>query len=92
MYTSDTGYSGELAAFSEGARLLLVECSFRENKPVKTHLNLADAMKLVNKCRPEKVVLTHLYYEWDGIDLAKEARSWWTGETIEAVDGLRLEF
>ena len=91
VYTSDTGYSDELAAFAEGARLLLMECSFRENKPVKT-LKPADAMKLVNKCQPEKVVLTHLYYEWDGIDPAEEARSRWTGETIEAVDGLRIKF
>ena len=92
VYTSDTGYSEELAAFAHGARLLLMECSFHKNKPVKTHLELSEAMLLAAKAEPGKVVLTHLYSEWDGIDLAKEARSYWSGETVEAFDGLRLEF
>ncbi len=92
VYTSDTGYSHELAAFARDARVLLMECSFRANKPVKTHLDLEDAMRLVNESRPQTLVLTHLYYVWDGIDLAREVRQHWSGETIEAIDGLRLEF
>ena len=92
VYTSDTGFSEELAEFALGARVLLMECSFRENKPVTTHLELAEAMQLARKCEPQRLVLTHLYFEWDGIDLANEARAQWPGETIEAVDGLRLEF
>jgi hypothetical protein len=32
-----------------------------------------------------------LYPEWDDIDLAAEARALWSGETIEAKDGLVLE-
>ena len=92
VYTSDTGYSEELAGFAKGARLLLMECSFRKNKPIQTHLDLAEAMQLAKLSEPNTVVLTHLYAEWDGIDLAGEARTVWAGETIEAVDGLRLEF
>ena len=37
-----------------------------------------------------RVVLSHLYPEWDDVDLAAEARRLWDGETIEARDGLRL--
>lgn len=92
VYTSDTGYSDDLAEFAQDASVLLMECSFYENRPVETHLELKDAMELAEKCRPLKLVLTHLYFEWDGIDLAAEARKLWTGETIEASDGLRLEF
>ncbi len=92
VYTSDTGYSEELAEFASGVTVLLMECSFRKNKPVKLHLELGEAMQLANRCQPQKLVLTHLYPEWDGIDLAAEARPLWTGETIEAVDGLRLKF
>jgi ribonuclease BN (tRNA processing enzyme) len=68
-----------------------MECSFRRNKPVEKHLELADAMKIAEKCGPAKVVLTHLYPEWDGVDLEAEARALWSGETIAAFDGLRLE-
>ena len=92
VYTSDTGYADDLAEFGKGASLLLMECSFRRNKPVKTHLELAEAMQLAGKCNPKLLVLSHLYEEWDGIDLAGEARQLWSGNTIAAFDGLRLEF
>jgi len=91
VYTSDTGFSEDLAPFAKDAALLLMECSFRRNKPVQKHLELADAMRIARACEPKKLVLTHLYPEWDNVDLAAEARSLWSGETIEATDGLRLE-
>ncbi len=91
VYTSDTGFSEDLAPFAKEAALLLMECSFRKNKPVAKHLELADAMHVARKCAPAKLVLTHLYSEWDNVDLAAEARSLWSGETIEAKDGMRLE-
>jgi ribonuclease BN (tRNA processing enzyme) len=91
VYTSDTGFSEDLFQFAKGAHLLLMECSFRKNKPVDKHLELADAMRIAQMCEPAKVVLTHLYPEWDGIDLETEARALWSGETIAAFDGLQLE-
>jgi ribonuclease BN (tRNA processing enzyme) len=91
VYTSDTGYSEELVDFASGAGMLLMECSFHKNKPVKTHLELTEAMQLAKKCKPQMLVLSHLYFEWDGIDLAADARKLWSGETIAAFDGLRLE-
>jgi ribonuclease BN (tRNA processing enzyme) len=91
VYTSDTGYSDDLAEFARNADLLLMECSFFRDKPVKKHLELKEAMAIAANCSPQKVVLTHLYSEWDGIDLASEAKRIWPGETVEAYDGLRLE-
>ena len=90
VYTSDTGYTQALAGFAEGVDLLMVECSFRRNKPVETHLELQDAMRLAARAAPGKVLLTHLYPEWDGFDIKAEARKLWPGETIGATDGLRL--
>ncbi len=92
VYTSDTGYSEELASFAKDVRVLLMECSFHKNKPLNTHLELTDAMQLARACSPRTLVLTHLYPEWDGIDLAAEARKLWSGETVEAFDGLRWTF
>jgi ribonuclease BN (tRNA processing enzyme) len=92
VYTSDTGPSDELVEFAGGASLLLMECSFFQNKPVNSHLELTEAMDIARNSGPGKLVLSHLYFEWDNIDLAAEARKLWSGETIEAVDGLRLEF
>ncbi len=91
VYTSDTGFSENLALFAKAADLLLMECSFRRNKPVKTHLELEEAMHIAAQCAPARLVLTHLYQEWDGVDLVAAARLLWSGETIEASDGLRLD-
>ena len=91
VYSSDTGFSEDLARFARHADLLLLECSFYRNKPVQTHLELADAMRISAIAEPRKVVLTHLYPEWDGVDWEREAKQLWPGETIAAHDGLRIE-
>jgi ribonuclease BN (tRNA processing enzyme) len=91
VYTSDTGYSEALATFALNADLLLMECSFFKNKPVEKHLELREAMRLAHLAKAKKVVLAHLYPDWDGINLAAEASKLWEGETIEARDGLRVE-
>jgi len=91
VYTSDTGFSEDLIPFAKDVDLLLMECSFRRNKPVQKHLELVEAMSLARACEPKRLVLTHLYPEWDEVDLAAEARSLWSGETIEAKDGLQLQ-
>ena len=92
VYTSDTGHSDLLAEFARGADLLLMECSFLRDKPVKKHLELADAIDIARRSEPRRLVLSHLYFEWDGIDVAEECSQLWSGKTIEARDGLRVEF
>ena len=91
LYTSDTGYSEELAAFARGADLLILECSFWRNKPTPKHLELDEAMRLARLAQPQRLILTHLYPEWDGVDLESEAGELWPGKTIAAFDGLRVE-
>ena len=91
VYSADTGYSEELAAFARGADLFILECSFHRAKPVETHLILAEAMRIAQLAEPRKLLLTHLYPEWDEVDLEAEARELWSGESIAARDGLRIE-
>lgn len=91
VYSADTGFSEEVARFARQADLFLLECSFYRHKPVQTHLELADAMRMATLAEPRKVMLTHLYPEWDGVDLAGEARKLWPGKTVAAYDGLRIE-
>jgi len=91
VFTSDTGYTDALAAFAKNVSLLLMECSFFRNKPVELHLELAEAMRLAEQSGARRVMLAHLYPEWDNVDLAAEAKKLWGGETIEARDGLRLD-
>ena len=90
VYTSDTGYTDALGEFAAGTQLFMMECSFWRNKPIETHLELSDAMRLARRASPRKVLLTHLYPEWDCIDISAEARKDWPGQTIAATDGLRM--
>lgn len=91
VYTSDTGYTEALASFARNVELFMMECSFWHDKPVETHLELTDAMRLAALAAPRRVLLTHFYPQWDGVDIAAEASKLWPGETIGATDGLRLE-
>ncbi|HZH29405.1 MAG TPA: ribonuclease Z [Pyrinomonadaceae bacterium] len=91
VFTSDTGYTDALATFAGGVSLFLMECSFFRDKPIELHLELAEAMRLAERSGARRCMLSHLYPEWDAVNLVAEAKKLWSGETIEARDGLRLE-
>jgi ribonuclease BN (tRNA processing enzyme) len=91
VYTSDSGYSDSIAEFAHAADLLVLECSFYRDKPTPKHLELAEAMRIAQLAQPKQLLLTHLYPEWDDVDLEREARRLWDGKTMAAQDGLRVE-
>lgn len=92
VYTADASYSDAVADFARGAGLVLTECSFpRDNPAPKVHQDLADAARFAERSAPQQLTLTHFYPVWDSIDVAREAKKLWAGETIEAKDGLRID-
>ena len=92
VYTSDTGFTKSLASLAGNSDLLVMECSFFKNKPVETHLELSEAMYLARLAQPKKIVLTHLYAEWDALDFQKEiARFSPPCAVVQARDGLRIK-
>jgi ribonuclease BN (tRNA processing enzyme) len=81
-----------LATFARRVDLLLMECSFVRDKPVEKHLELADAIQLIRRAEPARVVLTHLYPEWDDADFEKEVEKVGLGiDVLQAFDGMRLK-
>jgi ribonuclease BN (tRNA processing enzyme) len=92
VYTSDTGFDKSLGSFAGSVDLLVMECSFFKTKPVETHLELIEAMHLARYAKPKRMILTHLYPEWDAIDFRIEVAKFSPFcEVIEARDGLSLE-
>ena len=92
VYTSDTGFTESLIHLADSADLLVTECSFVENKPVETHLNLREAMYLIRRAKPKRAVLTHLYPEWDTVDVQAEIAKFSPACVVfEAADGLQIE-
>jgi ribonuclease BN (tRNA processing enzyme) len=92
VFSSDTGFSEPLAAFARHADLFILECSFVKGKPVRKHLELAEAIYLIRKAEPRRAMLTHLYPEWDEVDLAGEMAAFsMPCEVTEARDGLIIQ-
>jgi ribonuclease BN (tRNA processing enzyme) len=92
VYTSDTGFVKQIAAFAKDADLLVIESSFFKDKKTDIHLELAEAIYLIGKARPKRAMLTHLYSEWDSVDFRTEIDKFSpTCEIIEASDGLRVK-
>lgn len=92
VYSADTGFTKTLAAFAEAVDLFVLECSFFQNKPVETHLDLSEAMRLIRYARPKRAILTHLYPEWDTIDFDAEVEKFSPPcAVVEARDGENFE-
>ena len=64
VFSGDTDYTQSLVELARETNLLVAECSFPEKK-VNGHLNLAMLQKVVDQAKPMRVILSHLYPEWD---------------------------
>jgi ribonuclease Z len=92
VYTGDTAFDETLASFANRVDLLLIECSYVGDKPKKKHLELAEVMHIVRKAGPGRTVLTHLYPEWDRVDLNEELGRFETAAVVlPAFDGMIVE-
>ncbi|MER3430474.1 MAG: hypothetical protein C4324_05430 [Blastocatellia bacterium] len=90
FFTSDTGFSDEVARFGSGCDLFITECSFVANKPVTKHLELRDALEMIRLAAPRRAMLTHFYSEWDRVDFSELTESEAGCEILQAADGLRV--
>ncbi len=91
VYSADTGFTKALGTFAKEVDLFIMECSFVKNKPVEKHLELAEAIYLARYSNAKKVVLTHLYPEWDEVDFDEEVEKFSPNcQIIEAKDGLKI--
>lgn len=91
LFTSDTGFSEDVARFGRGCDLFITECSFIANKPVKKHLELRDALEMIRIAGPRRAMLTHFYPEWDAADFYNLTSGKAGCEILQAADGLRLK-
>jgi ribonuclease BN (tRNA processing enzyme) len=92
VYTSDKAFFEPLATLARRVDLLVIESSFYREKLTPKHLELAEAVHIIRAAAPARAVLTHLYPEWDTVDLPGELERYSPGcEVIQAFDGLRLE-
>ncbi len=64
VFSGDTAYSRNLESLARGVDLLVTECAFPERES-EGHSNLGAVERMVSRARPHRVILTHLYPQWE---------------------------
>ena len=90
VYSGDTDYSKEIIKISRNADLLVLECSFPDNKKVKGHLTPSLCGKIATKANVKKLVLTHLYPECDKVNIKKQCSKEYKGNIVLAKDFMKI--
>ena len=80
-YTSDTGYSETLIPFARRTDTLLAEATLRESdeNPQLKHLSGRLAGLLAKKSEAKRLLLTHLWYEYNEAKILNEAKNVFEG-------------
>ncbi len=84
VYSGDTSCNERLAGFAEGADLFLIEAGFLSaDKPENAaHVTAAEAAKIGKEAGAKKLLLTHVFPEYDENELIKEAAEYYPGASI----------
>jgi ribonuclease BN (tRNA processing enzyme) len=91
VYSGDTGYCDGIIQLSEGADLLILESSFPDGMGVEGHLTPSLAGKVGNRAGCKRLVLTHLYPVYKGVDAVKGCKAFYRGDVVLAEDGMEIE-
>lgn len=89
--SGDTDYCEDLVELSRGADLLVLECSFPDDKKVEGHLTPGLCGRVAREAGAKRLLLTHLYPPCDQVDLVSQCRKEYDGEIIVAEDMLSLK-
>lgn len=89
--SGDTDYCRNIIDLAFEVDLLVLECSFPDDKKVEGHLtpSLAGRIGLESRCK--KLLLTHLYPVCDQYDILGQCRKVFPGETILGEDLMKVQ-
>ncbi len=91
VYTGDAVATARLAEFSEGADVLIAECSFPDEFAGPGHLSPKDIGPIAEQARVRHLVLTHFYPECEGVDIRQQVAKWYSGRVSLAHEEMHLE-
>ena len=86
VYSGDTDYCENLVKLSQGAELLICECSLPDSLKVKGHLCPSLAGKIAAEAGVKQLVLTHFYPQCDNVDIKNQCRTTFQGPMVLAQD------
>jgi ribonuclease BN (tRNA processing enzyme) len=90
VVSGDTGEDEDLVALSRGASLLVLECSFPDDKEVEGHLTPSLAGALAKRAGVKRLLLTHFYPSCDGREILGPCHRTFQGEVMLAHEGMRV--
>jgi len=89
-YSGDTGYGENLMKLGEKADVFLLECSFPD-RVIEKHLNMEQALRIAVKSQCKKLILTHIYPEFEDYDFTGALSEDFSGEIIRARDLMDID-
>jgi ribonuclease BN (tRNA processing enzyme) len=88
VYSGDTDYSKSIVELGRDADALILECSFP--KKVKGHLTPELAGRIARESHSKRLILTHFYPVYNGIDIISFVREEFSGEIVLAEDLMHI--
>lgn len=68
VFSGDTAFYPDVASLANNADLLIHECSCPKTSMIGQHSSEEDLSKIISLARPRKVIVTHLYPTWSGLE------------------------
>src|SRR3989338_2484346 len=90
VYAGDAEYCNEAIEIAKNADVLLIECSFPDNKKVKGHLTPSLAGRIASKAKVKRLILTHFYPQALTADIKKQCKKEFKGKIILAKDRMKI--
>ncbi len=89
-YSGDTDYCPNIVRLGRNADLLILECSFPDERKTDGHLTPSLAGKIARESACKNLMLTHFYPVFEGHDILHECRKEFSGNVVLAEDGMKL--
>jgi ribonuclease BN (tRNA processing enzyme) len=90
VYSGDTDYCANIVRLGKNAELLILECSFPDERKTKGHLTPSLAGRIAREASCKKLLLTHFYPVFQGHDILQESQKEFSGEILLAEDGMKI--
>jgi len=89
--SGDTDYCQNIIDLASEVDLLVLECSFPDEKKVEGHLTPSLAGRIASESRCKKLLLTHLYPVCDQFNIVGQSKKIYQGQIILGEDLMRIK-
>jgi ribonuclease BN (tRNA processing enzyme) len=90
VYSGDTDYCENIVQLGKNSDLLILECSFPDERKVSGHLTPSSAGRIAREAKAKRLLLTHFYPVFRGVDIEGACRKEFSGPILLARDGMKL--